>query len=425
MKRRTARILTFIAVLCSFAASGHAASRVWVAEGEGMIEYDPSTWAKIGRIEIPGEVSRNPERFQATHSGAMLFRAPSSSIFEIPKENPEPEKAWIWNGRMISSLEVRCTRAVASAVECRESVQESCPGMAMSKEGRDLFWFANEYNLVRQVDGPDISASTVFRIWETDLSGEHPVQLATFAFPPCVCATGVCVETCPEASLWFPAGGIDDFFIVNHFIPGQLSTTYQGSYLYRRIQGDWIAEEYGQAFETVLDADQGGNRVLHAIHDSGCCGWDNDSNDQTLLTTEDKSLVIFDERQRYSNSNYDVSFYTSMARLSPGGSKVAISINISQYAQDPIRLSSSGTENSEELARIQKAIESMPSVEVIQASNPGSPLMSIPNTTLAGWLNEKEILLVREGVLVQCDTDTGTCQNTPVNVGKDDYVFIR
>ncbi|MEJ2247170.1 MAG: hypothetical protein P8Y80_13995 [Acidobacteriota bacterium] len=418
-------ILTFGSLLCSPAVSGETTSRVWVVGDAQSIEYDPSTWDVVRRIEIPENFFRNPDGLQISRSGAMIFSPDPYTISGVSTNGSESGKVWLWDGSTSSSLDLGCIREIVSSVECRESIHESCPRIALSSDGQKLFWFANEFERVKQVDGPDISVSTTFRVWQTDLSGSDPVQLGNFSFPPCSCETGVCMETCPKAEFWFRPDGIDDFFIVQHFIEGQLESTSLDSFIYRKSGEEWSSSGFDQDFDTILDTDAGGDTVVCAIRDSGCCGWDNDSSDRTILSSKGIIRSIFDEREKFSNSNYDVSFYTSKARLSPDGSHIAVNTASTQRESDAIRLSSTGRENSNELARIQAAIKAMPSVEVIQTSGSDTPLVSIPNASLAGWLNIQEVLVVREGVLVRCDISTNGCRNTPVAVKKDSIIFIR
>lgn len=418
-------ILMLGSLFCSPAVSGETTSRVWLVESEQIVEYDPSTWNVVRRIEIPENIFRNPDRLQISRSGAMIFSPGPSTMSGGSNNSSEPGKAWIWDGQTSSSLDLGCKREIISSVECRESVHESCPRIALSSDGQKLFWFANEFETVKQVDGPDISVSTTFRVRQTDLSGSDPVQLVNFSFPSCSCETGACMETCPEADFWFRPDGIDDFFIVKHFIEGQIGSTFLDSFIYRKNGDKWSSSKFNQDFDTILDTDAGGDTVLYAIRDSGCCGWDNDSSDQTILSSKGRIRLIFDEREKFSNPDYDVSFYTSKARLSPDGSHIALNIATTQRESNAIRLSSTGKENPNELARIREAIQTMPSVEVIQASGSDTPLVSIPNASLAGWLNVQEILVIREGVLARCDISTNVCGNTPVAVKKDSAIFIR
>ncbi len=405
--------------------SGGTPHRVWLVNGERIIEYDPSTWTVVRSIEIPKHASQNPERLQITPSGTMVFCPDPYTTSGAMNKNSESGKAWIYDGQVSSLLDLRSVRETIPAVECRESIRESYPQIAISRDGKKLFWFANEFERVREVDGPDISVSTTVRIWQTDLSGSNTVNLADFKFPPCSCGTGVCMETCPEGEFWFPDDGIDDFFVIHHFIQGQLGSTSSDSFIYRKLGDTWSSARFDPTYDTILDAHADGDTILYAIRDSGCCGWDNDSSDQTLLSSEGTMRSIFDERERFSNPDYDVSFYTSKAMLSPDGVHIAVHIATTQRESDAIRLSSTGEENPNELARIREAMEIMPLVEVIPASGSDTPLVSIPDASLAGWLNEQAILIVQNGILIQCDISTSECRNTPVAVKKDAAVFIR
>ena len=55
------------------ADSGGTSHRVWLVNGEQIIEYDPSIWTVVRSIEIPKHASQNPERLQITPSGTMVF----------------------------------------------------------------------------------------------------------------------------------------------------------------------------------------------------------------------------------------------------------------------------------------------------------------------------------------------------------------
>ena len=355
----------------------------------------------------------------------MIFSPDTYTFSRGSNNNSESDKAWIWDGRTSSSLNLGCTREVVSTLEDKESIHESCPRIALSSDGQKLYWFANRFETVKEINGPDISVSTTVDVRRTDLTGSAPVELVKFTFPHCSCETGVCVETCPEADFWFPADGIDDFFVLHHFIEGQLGSTSLDSFIYRKHGDTWSSSRFDQSYDTILDADAGGDTIIYAIRDAGCCGWDNDSSDQTILFSKGSIRLIFDEREKFSNPNYDVSFYTLKALLSPDGSHIAFLIATTQRENDAIRLSSMGKENPNELVRIRKAIQTMPLVDVIPASDPDTPLMSIQGASMAGWLNEREILVVQNGVLARCDILTNACTNTPVTVQKNSAIFIR
>ena len=68
----------------------------------------------------------------------------------------------------------------------------------------------------------------------------------------------------------------------------------------------------------MLDLADGGAIVISAILDVGCCGWENQSNDQTILTNHGRIVTLFDERAQFKNPDYDVSFFTENAKLVAG-----------------------------------------------------------------------------------------------------------
>jgi len=87
--------------------------------------------------------------------------------------------------------------------------------------------------------------------------------------------------------------------------------------------------------------------MVEAIPDKGCCGWSNVSNDQTLVLVNGKTRTIFDELETYKNADYDVSFYTSNAKLSPELGSVAMTIVSTGQVNKAIQLTESGEANPE------------------------------------------------------------------------------
>jgi hypothetical protein len=425
MNLRTFAILTMasgIGVSCLAAVEG-TRNRVWVLHEDEIVEYDISNRTVVNVVRVPGEISKNPTGLQITHAGEMLF-APGAAAGMDQESNPD-DKAWIWNGRTASFLEYQLSDKEIPAGENLITTVKIRRRLSLSRDGRQLYWFENEFRVLHLAIGADQSVSTTFRVRQTDLSGRNSVQITSFAFPSCRCETGACSETCPEADFWFPDGGVDDFFIVTHYIPGQIGSTFQASFLYQKSQGKWSAHKLSGALEDVLDASQGGRTIIHRINDGGCCGWDNEGDDQTIMTTSGKNLVLFDERQRYSNADYDVSFFTSNARQSPDGSSIAATVVSTAKPGDKIRLASEGKENLRELARIRESIASLPAVEVYHAADPSKRLISLPNATLVGWLNNREILIIESGVLAAYDIPTNARTISDIKVSQEDSEFVR
>ncbi len=104
--------------------------------------------------------------------------------------------------------------------------------------------------------------------------------------------------------------------------------------------------------------------ILEAIPDTACCGWENQSDDQTLLHLHGKTVTVFDEQSAYKNPDYDVSFYTENGKLSPDLGSVALTIVATSKPNTPIQLAEQGQANPEESQRIRKALVDLPAVEV-------------------------------------------------------------
>jgi hypothetical protein len=180
----------------------------------------------------------------------------------------------------------------------------------------------------------------------------------------------------------------------------------------------------------LLDAASSGNVIVKAIPDTSCCGWSNQSDDQTLVLANGKTIPVFDELATYKNPDYDVSFYTSRARLSPDLGYIAMTIESTAQANKPIQLAEQGQASLEEAKQIRKAVAELPAVEVKSMevkSMEDSPkrVAFLPHATLVGWINDKEILIVEGHVLVAYHVGTGERRKSSVRVEDAGMVFLR
>jgi len=125
------------------------------------------------------------------------------------------------------------------------------------------------------------------------------------------------------------------------------------------------------------------------------------------------------------NQDYDISFFTSNAFLSPSGGLVAFTINATQPSGTEIRLSDSGKTNPGALVQIQKALTELPAVEVVRGEDPEKPATRILRATLVGWINDQEILLVENDQLVAFNLVGSTRRVSRIKVVKSDYAFLR
>ncbi len=418
-----------LCLLClSLLANAQSGKRLWVLQApNGIVEYDPSTFVLKSSRQVPPEIFQSPQDLQINAKGQMLFlpatvREPDGLVHE--SSNP---KVWFWDGLSATFLNRTITNTHVPG-SGNVLVSSAKPRCFLSANGAHLFWFENRFKTLQTPDmGQDVSITTIFHAWQTDLSGEHPEDIATHAFAPCKCETAVCSETCPEANYWLPDNGIDDHFITTHWIPGQLQSEYQASFLHRNSAGGWHETKLPGAMEQVLDSssDRSGLMLIEAIADGACCGWVNASDDQTLLTRNGKTSVLFDEFQQYQNQDYDVSFFTANAKLSPHSILVAFTVTATHEPGSEIRLSDAGKANSAELSRIQQALAELPAVEVLRLDDPPKRTAMIPHARLVGWVSDQEILLVENGLLVSYNVVSGRRRKSEIKVFKESYAFLR
>ena len=391
--------------------------RLWVLGETGDVtEYDPATFAPVHSMKVPDEALKNPHTLAISSKGQMLVNLDESSA---------DGKAWLWTGRTAMSISRGVMRDTTPA-HGNISELEAVPQCVLSADARRIYWFEDQFTEVKQADGKaDVSIKTAFLAWQIDLETGGRVQVANSPLAPCKCGTGSCSETCPKVNYWIPEGGVDDFFVATNWVPGKLGATYQSSYLYRKTGNKWSSHALPEIMERVQDAAQSGAIIVYSILDTACCGWQNESDDQTLLMRNGKTIALFDERARYQNLDYDVSFFTSNARLSPDAASVAMTISSSAQPGTEIRLSEQGQTNARELASIHQAIPDLPAVEVLRLGEPPKRSALIPHATLVGWLSEKEILAIENGALIAIDVATGTQRDSRLKVANESRVFIR
>ena len=351
------RMTTALLLLCAPAArAGAAPVGAAPARGDGGVRSGElcreAEDKSSGRGCGGGEFSREPP-------GADPVREKCNPA-AVGGRSASTHKVWVWNGHSANTIDLGVKREVGTAGS-NQAVTETAPIVYLSADGTHLFWFANQARRLQR-EGTDLSTTTTWQAWQTDLAGEGREELATEKFPDCRCATGTCEETCAYGVVWVPEGGVDKVFLMTQFVAGQTEPTYKASTRYRADGGKWTAEPLPEPLRRVLDAAPDGSMLVEAIPDAGCCGWSNESNDQTLVRLSDdrlsdgKKRIVFDEREAYQNPDYDVSFYTSTAKLSPERGFAAMTIVATAQVNKPIQLAEDGQANPEELQRIKKAL---------------------------------------------------------------------
>jgi hypothetical protein len=421
------KLIPLLSVVLVLAASLAAQSkRLWVQRPPGEVaEYDPATFAAKPVVKIPAEAVASPQSFSVNHLGQMLFAAPVSLPLTEDDQAAE-QKVWFWDGHTATTLTREVARATATAGS-NLSITESAPVPYLSEDGTHLYWFSNQARRLQR-DGVDLSTKTTWLAWQTDLTGAGRKDAPSIAFPDCPCPTGGCEESCPYGQVWVPDDGVGKFFLLTLFVSGKNQPLYQSTSLYEQNAGKWASTPVNPPLRRLLDAASAGT-ILEAIPDTACCGWENQSDDQTLLHLQGKTLTVFDEQAAYKNPDYDVSFYTQNGKLSPDLASVALTIVATAQPNTPIQPSEQGQANPEESQRIRKALLDLPAVEVKGniSSNDDTPrrIAFLPHATLVGWLSAKEILIVEGHLLVAYNTATGTRRKSNIHVDDPAHVFLR
>jgi hypothetical protein len=408
-----------LAFSASLAAQG---KRLWVLRPPGeMAEYDPATFVAKQTVKVPAEAASSPQNFLANRLGQMLFAAPVSLPLAEADLATE-RKVWFWDGLTATTLPRHVDRTTATAGS-NLAITESAPVPFLSADGTHLYWFSNQARRLQR-DGVDLSTKTTWLSWQTDLSGAGRQDVASIALPECPCPTGGCEETCPYGEVWAPEDSVGKFFLLTQFVAGKTQPLYKATSLYEENAGKWTATPLDLPLRRVLDA-ANANAILEAVPDTACCGWENQSDDQTLLHLHGKTLTVFDEQAAYRNPDYDVSFFTENGKLSPDLAYVALTIVATAQPNKPIQLSEQGQSNPEESQRIRKALSDLPAVEIKSNEDVPRRIAFLPHTTLVGWLTDKEILVVEGHLLVAYNVATGARRKSNIRVEDAAHAFLR
>jgi hypothetical protein len=407
-----------LALSTSLAAQG---KRLWVLRPGEMGEYDPATFAAKQTVKVPPEAASSPQNFLVNHLGQMLFAA-AVSLPLVEGDLGTERKVWFWDGLAATPLVRDVDRTTATAGS-NLAITESAPVPFLSADGAHLYWFSNQARRLQR-DGVDLSTKTTWLSWQTNLNGAGRQDLASIALPECSCPTGGCEETCPYGEVWVPDGGVGRFFLLTQFASGKTQPLYKATSLYEENAGKWTAMPLDLPLRRVLDA-ANASAILEAIPDTACCGWENQSDDQTLLHLHGKTLTVFDEQAAYKNPDYDVSFYTENGKLSPDLVYVALTIVATAQPNKPIQLAEQGQSNPEESQRIRKALSDLPAVEIKSNEDVLRRIAFLPHATLVGWLSDKEILVVEGHLLVAYNVATGARRKSNIRVEDAAHAFLR
>jgi len=418
---RLIRNLAILAVLLVPAALAQQ-KHLWVVRDTGeLVEYDPATFALKQRVKLPPEALKSPAGLSVNRLGQILF-APAATL-PLSEDDQSGRKAWFWDGHAASTLDQSLSHKVAETGS-NQAVTELAPTPYLSADGKHLFWFANEQRRLEREE-VDLSTTTTWHAWQTDLSGGGREDLTSTKLPECRCTTGSCEETCPVGVVWIPETGVDTFFVMNLFVAGQTTPAYKGSSLYKNDGGKWAATAFSDPLHRVVDASTDGSTIVEAVPDTGCCGWSNQSNDQTIVHAPGKTITVFDEQATYKNPDYDVSFYTANARLSPDLAHVAMTITATAQTNKPIQEAQQGQASPEELQRIRKSLAELPAVAVKTVEDTPQQVVFLPHATLIGWISDKEMLIAENHLLVAYNIATKARRKSAVRLEDATRAFLE
>ena len=420
MRRNVRHIVTLLLIAAPLFAQS---KRLWVLNSTGeIVEYDTTTFAPKRHIKLPPEAAKSPASVSINRQGQILF-APTISLPLSDTDTANPHKVWFWNGSAPASID----QSIEHKEEERgsnQAVTELVPVPYLSADGTHLFWFANDARRLER-EGVDLSTTNGFQAWQTDLEGKAREEVASSKLPDCRCPTGTCEESCPSFVFWVPDGGVQNYFLNTQLVSGQTTTTYKASTRYQVETGKWMPHSIPDPLQRVLDASPDGSTIVEGIPDTGCCGWSNQSNDQTLILTEGKTSTVFDEQATYKNVDYDVSFYTANARLSPDASRIAMTIVATAQSNKPIQISEQGQANPEESQRIRKALLDLPAVEIKTIEDAPHRVAFIPHAVLVGWLNDKEVLILENHLLMAYNLGSNARRKSTIRVEDPARAFLR
>jgi hypothetical protein len=420
ISRSFLRIGVFLCLALPLMAQG---KRLWVLRASGeMVEYDSATFAVKGTVKLPAEAAASPQNIAVNRMGQVLF-APTVSLPVAEEDVAGAHKAWVWNGKTSTSIDMGVTREVGTTGS-NQTVTEAAPVVFFGADGSHLYWFANWARRLQREDF-DLSIATSWQAWRTDLTGGAREEVGSVKLPDCRCPTGTCEESCPEGVVWFPDDGVGSFFLMTQFVAGKTGGVYKASALYHEDARKWTSTALADPVRRVLDAASGGDVIAEAIPDTGCCGWVNESDDQTVVRRGGKKLVVFDELAAYRNPDYDVSFFTSNAKLSPELDLVAMTIAATATVNQTIQLAEQGQANPEESKAIRKELAELPAVEVKSLEDSPKRVAFLPHATLVGWISEKELLIVEDHLLVVYNVGNGARRKSGVRVEDAGKVFLR
>ncbi len=372
---------------------------LWVVQPPGeVVAYDLADFSRVGGVRIPRVAFDDPGRLSINGAGQML----------VPLD---ADHLWIWDGEAAKTL-----TAPTSLPRAMPSGDPTVPlrQWLLGNERNSLYVLQRESGIERGAATDSTPASLVVRT--TNLMLEPREQIVAIPDPPCE-TTMEPVDTpvpCADPGLWVPGGVVRDFLLLAYWkqdhYPGFEDAIHASchSLLLRRDAKGWRASELEiWCWEPPLDMAAGGSAWVQADGEAGCCGGLNEDSNLTRFTDADSSRTVFDEWARFRNRNYDVSFFTASASISPEGMRVAYTVHATATATQEIPASAEGHPDTLELASIRRSIADLPLVEIHEVLPLSVVLQQLAHCELVGWASDSEVIVVEKRRVVAVDVTTG------------------
>jgi hypothetical protein len=395
---------------------------LWVVQPPGeLVAFEPSDFSRIGGVRIPPAAFDDPSQLAVNGHGQFLVRL-------------DDQHLWLWDGAKARTL------PVVPASERASSAFHAVGGTPtrqwlLGDDGTSLFVVEG---VARAPDdaGSD-TCETPLRMSQTDLSQRLRQDVFARTVRPCRKHMFLAAETepCPDPSVWVPDGVVRSCAVLTHWeqmgglpeeSPPDASCVRT---LYISTAGGWRASELTQlqSEEPLLDISSDGSAWVQPESDGGCCGWSNDSSDQTVFGDADTTEIVFDEWSTFHNQDYDVSFYTDEARIAPDARHIAFTVRATEGAAAEIRLSAEGHADSLELNSIRASLAELPLVMVVRTRPRSAEVLRLPHVELVGWAGDSEVVVVDDGYLATVNMYTGQRRRSdiPVRSAADALIVWR
>jgi len=397
--------------LCLLAGPGAAASAgtlpdmtLWVVQPPGqLVALDLPDFQRVGGVRIPPAAFNDPSRISVNGRGQFLVQL-------------DDDHLWVWNGAHVDTLPV--VPVGASRTTSRTNTMPLRRWL-LGDDGNSLFVLEGETS--KQDPAAD-TAVTPLVVRETTLSQKpRGVVLATKR-APCWKPTDLSLEPCPDPSLWAVGGVVRGCFVLSHWEPDpretvELPAAWCRNTLYASGPKAWRASDLGGwGDRPLLDMSLDGSEQVWDEREAGSSSSMNEDSDRAVLATADTAVVIFDEWSTFGNRDYDVSFFASDARISPGGRRIAYTVKSTWVASTDVRVSAEGHADSLVLASIRRSLADLPLVDVVEVGAGVRRLQRIAHAELVGWASDSELLVVQKRRVVAVDVRTGTRRPSGIEV---------